>query len=154
MTERTPRLASTLQEDHDRLGTLFEEFRASRAASPERRAELFRPFAAGLRAHIRFEEETAFPLYGQGDPACDSTRTLLLDEHRRIQEVLERIEDRLAVGPADTAALEEALLNVLWAHDAREEGQVYPWFDAHLPTPRIEELVAVFRRLEPQGDRD
>ncbi|MEM0129539.1 MAG: hemerythrin domain-containing protein [Thermoplasmata archaeon] len=150
MTEPSAGLASALQEDHDRLDLLLDAFRSARTAPAEERERRFGPFAAGLRAHLRFEEEVAFPQYGPGDPALDPTRQLLLDEHRRIREALDRIEGRLAAG-GDTADLEEELLNVLWAHDAREEGQVYPWLDEHLSPAAIAGLLATFRRSVPQG---
>ena len=143
-------LGERMQRDHDRLDQSFEAFRASARDPPPRRSELFRPFAVGLRAHFRFEETEMFPAYGGEDRTRGGTVQLLLDEHRRIERCLRLIEERLATGSTDTRDREEELVNVLWAHDAREEGLVYPWIDLDASPEIRERLDASFRALAPE----
>ena len=129
-TEPTSRL---LGGDHEELDRRFEEFRTIPPAATGRRNELFDQFATDLRRHIAVEERLLFPVFGEEDPSRRLLVDLMLDEHRRIEEVLQRIHLRLDAAAASTEDLESELLNVLWAHNAREEESVYPWFDTHLP---------------------
>ncbi|HLN51499.1 MAG TPA: hemerythrin domain-containing protein [Thermoplasmata archaeon] len=128
-TEPTSRL---LRGDHEGLDQRFEDFRATPPAASGRRNVLFDQFATDLRRHIAVEERFLFPIFGEGDPSRRLLVDLMLDEHRRIEEVLQRIHLRLDAAAASTEDLESELLNVLWAHNAREEESVYPWFDTHL----------------------
>ncbi|MGH9920971.1 MAG: hemerythrin domain-containing protein, partial [Nitrososphaerales archaeon] len=155
LTDDPSAFGEVLQRDHDRLDGLFDSYRGSSAApSPERLAR-FAPFAAGLRSHIRFEEAYLFPKYREGSPSRGVVVELMLGEHGRILDALERIEARLATAAADTAALEEELLSELWAHNAREEGEVYPWIDASLSPEEIARLAAQFvGRKDRPGDRE
>jgi hemerythrin-like domain-containing protein len=118
--------------DHDDLDRLFDDFRATPPAAAARRLELFGRFSADLRHHIAVEERLLFPAFGEGDPAHRRVVDQMLDEHRRIEGVLERIQVQLGATAPSTEALETELLNVLWTHNAREEEAVYPWFDSHL----------------------
>ncbi len=141
-----------LSGDHRDLDRLFEQFRATPFSQTGRRKELFDPFAADLRRHIDVEERLLFPVFGEGDPSRRLLVDLILDEHRRIQDVLERIRLQLDARPVSTEELELELVNVLWAHNAREEESVYPWFDRHLSADLAR---AVDRALhEPGANRD
>ncbi|MGI0131360.1 MAG: hemerythrin domain-containing protein [Thermoplasmata archaeon] len=144
-----PQLGHLLHADHDRLDGLLEVYRASSGSSSAERRTLFDPFATGLRAHIDFEELHLFPDYHGGNPVRGTVLELMLDEHRRIKDALSRIEERLATDPADTADLEEELVNVLWAHDAREEEAVYPWIDRSLEREELDRLATLFERRAP-----
>ncbi len=140
MNDPTGPASRLLGDDHEDLDRQFEEFRSTPSTESGRRNELFDRFAADLRRHISVEERLLFPVFGEGDPSHRALIDRMLDEHLRILEVLQRIHLRLAAGPAATEDLEVELLNVLWAHDAREEEGVYPWFDSHL-SPDLVRLV-------------
>ena len=146
-TEEPP--SQLLSGDHRELDRKFEEFRATPPAATGRRNELFDQFAIDLRRHIEVEERLLFPVFGEGDPSRHLLVDLMLDEHRRIEEVLRRIHLRLDAGPESTEDLEFELLNVLWAHDAREEESVYPWFDTHLSKDRTREVTQDLRGPVP-----
>jgi hemerythrin-like domain-containing protein len=118
--------------DHEELNELFDEFRATPPGATERRSQVWDRFATDLRRHILVEEQLLFPAFGEGDPSRRRMVELMLDEHRRIEQVLRRIRLQLDAGPESTEELEVELTNVLWAHNAREEESVYPWFDSHL----------------------
>jgi hemerythrin-like domain-containing protein len=137
---------------HHELDEKFEEFRATPTAATGRRNELFDQFATDLRRHIAIEERLLFPIFGEGDPSRRRVVDLMLDEHRRIEEVLQRTRLRLNAGPASTEDLEFELVNVLWAHNAREEEAVYPWFDAHLSKDRTREVTRDLRGHGPTQD--
>ncbi len=143
MTDVGVPIGRVLRSDHDRLDGLLEAYRDSASSPSAIRTTLWTPFANGLRSHIRFEEAALFPMYldaGGSEPMV----SLMLDEHRRILELLEAMDRRLTGDRPETGDLEEALLNVLWAHDAREEEQLYPWIDANVPPERRLELASRF----------
>ncbi|MGA3022597.1 MAG: hemerythrin domain-containing protein [Thermoplasmata archaeon] len=149
-TSRPP--SRLLSGDHRDLDERFEEFRATPPSQAGRRSELFDGFATDLRRHIDVEERLLFPVFGQGDSSRHLLVELMLDEHRRIEEALQKIHRQLDAGPTSTEDLELELLNVLWAHNAREEESVYPWFDTHLSADLAR---AVDRELrEPAANRD
>ena len=137
-----------LSGDHRELDRKFEEFQATPATNMDERRERFDGFATELHRHIVVEERLLFPAFGEGDSSRRLLVELMLDEHRRIEDVLQRIRDRLDAGPRSTEDLESELVNVLWAHNTREEESVYPWFDAHLP---VDVVQAVGRELHDPG---
>jgi len=137
-----------LSGDHRDLDQRFEEFRATPSSQTGRRSELFDGFATDLRRHIDVEERLLFPVFGEGDSSRRLLVELMLDEHRRIEEVLQKIHHQLDAGPSSTEDLELELLNVVWAHNAREEESVYPWFDTHLSADLAR---AVDRALHESG---
>ncbi len=139
-----------LSGDHRELDRKFEEFQATPISRSDERRERFDEFAAELHRHIVVEERLLFPPFGEGDSSRRLLVELMLDEHRRIEDVLQRVRERLAAGPRSTEDLESELVNVLWAHNTREEESVYPWFDAHLP---VDLVRAVDRELHEPGTK-
>jgi hemerythrin-like domain-containing protein len=137
-----------LSGDHRGLDQTFEEFQATPVAQTVRRSELFDQFATDLRRHIGVEERLLFPVFGEVDSSHRALVELMLDEHRRIESALQKIRLRLDAGPESTEDLEAELINVLWAHNAREEESVYPWFDTHLTADLAQ---AVGRELQEPG---
>ena len=137
-----------LSGDHGELDHRFEEFQAIPSSQAGRRSELFDQFATDLCRHIEVEERLLFPVFAEGDRSHALLVDLMLGEHRRIEELLRSIRARLETGLASTEDLELELVNVLWAHNAREEESVYPWFDTHLS---VDLARAVARALREPG---
>lgn len=144
------RLGELLQEDHERLDRLLDAFRTSTPEPSQVRRARFAPFDQGLRQHIRFEEERLFPALQEGGSVGSPAIDLLIDEHRRILDVLQRIRGRLE-GDSGSAELEEELVNVLWAHNAREEGALYPALVRTLPPAVNGKLARAFLILTTGG---
>jgi hemerythrin-like domain-containing protein len=138
-----------LSSDHRELDQKLEEFQATPVSEMVLRRERFDRFATELRRHIEVEERLLFPVFGEGEPSRRVLVDRMLDEHRRIEEVLQRIHLQLDVGPVSTEDLESELINVLWAHNAREEESVYPWFDTHLSRDRARQLDQELRGPAP-----
>lgn len=135
--------------DHRDLDRWFEEFQATPSQPPGRRRELFERFATDLRRHMEVEESLLFPVFREGDPSHQVVVERMLEEHRRIEGTLGRIQQRLNESSPATDDLDLELVNVLWAHNAREEQQVYPWFDRHLSVELAERMR---RELRHAGD--
>jgi len=149
MSEGTGPPSRALAGDHDELDRWLEEFRAIPPSENDRRCELFDRFATDLRRHIAVEERLLFPRFGEGDVSRRRLVDRMLDEHRRIEEALQRISRRLDEGPASTEDLELELLNVLWPHNVLEEESVYPWFDTHLSREQAREVIQELKTPTP-----
>ena len=150
MSDSPDRLGSRMRQDHERLDAVFDRFRSIDVSDLPNRSRVFEEFAAGLRRHIRIEEDLLFPAFAGNDPPRREVVAVMREEHVRIQETLDAIAARLATGAGGTSALEEALLNVLWAHNAREEGLLYPDLDEQVPEGvRRDSLARLNRGSDP-----
>lgn len=140
MSPTRPRITQILGDDHRDLDAQWERIRTVSGTDPATRQEMFAAFAAGLLHHIAVEEELLFPVLESADPVRQTLAARLREEHREIRETLHRIEVALSCGPESWEELGTELIDVLWEHNAREEGAAYPWLDEHL---RIEQILRV-----------
>jgi regulator of cell morphogenesis and NO signaling len=128
--------------DHERLDRLFAEFRGSRRTEFARAAEAFREFLAGLKRHMRWEEEVLFSAFETDDENRSSGPTVVMRaEHRKIEEALRRLDDRVRDGNPDCDEDEAHLLEILQAHNFKEEQVVYPLVDRILGAAEKEALL-------------
>jgi hemerythrin-like domain-containing protein len=119
-----------MQADHDRLDGLWDRAAELRSGDPRGSERLLREFAAGLERHIALEEELLFPYFEErSEPSGKQLAALLREEHRTIREALAALLAEVDAHAADLRSAETALRNALWAHNALEEGKLYPWFD-------------------------
>ncbi|HZY91982.1 MAG TPA: hemerythrin domain-containing protein [Thermoplasmata archaeon] len=151
MNESGKSPSQLLSDDHRELDQEFEEFKSTPLSEIVQRRERFGRFSTELRHHIAVEERLLFPILEEGEPSRRALVDLMLDEHRRIEKTLQEISLRLEVSPEPTDDLEFELINVLWAHNAREEESVYPWFDTNLSRDQAKKVDQEFRtpRLGP-----
>jgi iron-sulfur cluster repair protein YtfE (RIC family) len=141
-----------LSADHQRLTELWEGTLAavdaedfnivhSRAAA----------FIAGLRRHIRMEEQILFPAIEQKTGERDYGPTWAMrQEHREIEHALERLKRLLTVEERWTAiqaieGQEIDLTALLRSHDGKEEAVLYPMADQILGASAAKDLVARMR---------
>ncbi len=123
-------LGERMERDHDRLNDLWDEARRLWPEDRGRSTPLFEAFRTGLLHHIREEEEFMFPLYESRNAASAKYLTdFLREEHDQIRSELESLLRKVLAGVADLEPENTRLTNVLWAHNTREEGLLYPWFD-------------------------
>lgn len=116
-----------MSEDHDRLDAIFVEFQKKTGRSKD----LFSQFEAGLRAHIKWEEEYLFPPFEERSGMRDSGPTAVMRiEHRQIKECLEQIGQNIEQGSIDEPS--QRLLDVLEGHNHKEEQILYPMIDRML----------------------
>ncbi len=152
MNERTIPPSTILGGDHEELDRKFEEFQGTPASEPALRRERFARFESELRHHIAIEEADLFPEFGGAGASHRALVDRLLEEHRRIERALDRIRTLLEGPGGPTEAAELELVDVLWEHNAREEGTVYPWFDDHLPLEKAQALARELPPRPPQPD--
>lgn len=146
-------LGSSLELDHGRLDELWD--RATEVWPSDRTGAvaLFKEFHSGLLRHIQVEEENLFPFYETRNPTPARHLTdLLREEHSEIRGSLERL---MALVHAQEGSLEGSmtvLRNVLWTHNTREEGMLYPWFDEADDESALRLGREVRGRLSPAHD--
>ena len=130
-----PSLGDLMEADHARLDELWDRATSAWKGEPDRSAALFREFSVGLLRHIQVEEDLLFPFYAErGEPAERQLVQFLVEEHGEIRSALAALL-RKVDGRADDVGDEETVLrNVLWAHNTREEGLLYPWFNVERST--------------------
>ena len=136
------KISELLGDDHQRLDALWDLVQTAAPTDHPNLRERFDQFQADLLRHMSIEEEELFPKMLAGDPAQRVLVERLVEEHRQIQDVLARIALELDRGAVLFHELRTELLNVLWAHNAREEDSAYPWFDGILPSSEVARLRA------------
>lgn len=126
-------IADSYGHDHDRLDGCFQAYRELKRSDFPQAKQNFREFKFGLQRHIRWEEEILFPLFEEKTGMHDIGPTAAMRlEHRQIEHLLEAIHDKVREQNPDTDADEIALLQVLGAHNEKEEGILYPAIDQHV----------------------
>lgn len=134
-------LGHWMEADHDRLDELWDRAAARWTTDREAARHDYHDFRDGLLRHIDVEEELLFPYFEErgGLPERHLTE-LLRSEHKEIRAALAALIVRVdSAAEASEGALTE-LRNVLWAHNTREEGLLYPWYDGPGSGAEVEAL--------------
>ena len=120
-----------LSKDHDRLDSIFEEFKKIRKTDISSARTLIRDFNTGLQRHIAWEEDILFPIFEQETGMRDAGPTAVMRmEHRQIKSFLEEIDAKvLAEELEGIDVIENGLLEVLESHNHKEENILYPAID-------------------------
>ncbi|WP_342348388.1 hemerythrin domain-containing protein [uncultured Nitrospira sp.] len=127
----TTTIAEFMGHDHDRLDEIFNQFHTIKKQDAQKARSLFQELVTGLHRHIMWEEEILFPVFeAQAEMVSDHGPTgVMRNEHRQIKYFLEQIQTKVAEGDLTTEEAEEGLLQVLTAHNVKEEKILYPWID-------------------------
>ena len=138
--------------DHDRLDGLDQAATEAWTAGDRKSGErLHLRFVHGLLRHIRFEEAVLFPAFERaaGMPPDHGPTAVMRVEHRAIEQLLADLRDAVAAGVRPGASTREELLEVLRAHNAKEENVLYPMLDRALAPPDSDALVFSFQSMDP-----
>lgn len=146
-------LGERMEADHRRLDELWDRASEAWPRDPAQARGGFTEFRDGLLRHIRAEEEVLFPFFeANAGPSARELLDRLRDEHRSIRAALSRLLESVDAGEADLTAAETDLQDALWSHNAREEGQLYPWFGAERAGAESEPVaLEIERRLASNG---
>lgn len=148
-------ISEFMAEDHAALDRLIEEFRNSRNDDPDRSRLLFDEFMARLQRHILWEEEFLFPIFEKRTGMTDAGPTAVMAmEHVQIKGLLEEMSLRVMEGlsePMDELTIE--LLEVLGAHNQKEETVLYPALDRMVTDEDREKVLGDMANLSPTGSR-
>ncbi len=137
---------SFFADDHERLDQLLATYGRLKRVDFDRAKEAFRQFKVGLQQHILREEGVLFPLFEEKTGMRDHGPTVVMRaEHRQIARRLEAIDGKVRRRDVESDQEEEALVEILSAHNFKEENILYPAIDRLL---KDEEKAAAFRRME------
>jgi iron-sulfur cluster repair protein YtfE (RIC family) len=112
--------------DHDRLDGLFKRFQELKRTDFPKAKDCFKEFKTGLQRHIIWEEEILFPLFEQKTGIARGPTEVMRMEHRQIRDHLEAIHKKVHEHDPESDQDERSLLLVLFAHNQKEEGILYP----------------------------
>ncbi len=120
-----------LSSDHRRLDAIFEaSARLAAAGSFAEALAGFAEFASGLSRHIDMEETVLFPFFEARTGMTGGPTAVMRREHVEIRRLLAGITTALsASNNAAFTAGRGRLLEVLGAHNQKEEGILYPLSD-------------------------
>jgi len=160
---RTSESFLQLERVHEGLGEIFLAHQAALVQGDLRasRAALDR-FGAGLRAHIRVEEEILLTWYLQGPaPPLGGSAEILENEHRKVEAFLdefdrlhsglEKKEEPDALAVVELIEREARLKELLVHHNQREHETFYPGLDEAIPEPEREEVLARCEAIQKES---
>ena len=136
--------------DHARLQRSLDAVRRTRSVDAAHAVTLFRAFRQALEQHLHREEEVLFTTIerrmGRGGPTA-----VMHADHRRILRALDRLERRLATGDPRCDEEEASLIEILEAHEFKEERILYPIVDRLLGAAERRRLLADLERVPARG---
>lgn len=119
---------------HEILNRLLTDFYESSSGGFGNASDKFAEFKACLYLHIRWEEETLFPM-PEINIKDDTVTSWFRSQHLQIKELVNLIEKDLKDGGARTADdfdYEKELVDLLATHGKMEEELLYPLIDKHV----------------------
>lgn len=138
-------ISAFFEQDHDRLDELFKTFQQLKRSDFAKAKDAFKEFKVGLQRHIVWEEDLLFPLWEEKAGMSEVGPTFVMrNEHRQIGQQLEAIHDKVTEQNPETDQEEQALLNLLEAHNMKEERVLYPSIDQ---VTSVEERETVFQNI-------
>jgi iron-sulfur cluster repair protein YtfE (RIC family) len=137
---------ASFAEDHDRLDALLETYRRLKRTDFPRAKGAFKAFKTGLQRHIVWEEQILFPRFEEKTGMREFGPTAVMRaEHRQIGACLEALHQKVRQQDPDSDIEEAHLLDLLAAHNHKEEQILYPSLD-RLLSPQ--EQAAVRKEME------
>ena len=147
----TTTIAEFMAQDHDRLDDMFKQFQTIKEQNASKARSLFQEFLTGLHRHIVWEEDILFPVFeAEAQMVKDHGPTgVMRNEHQQIKAFLKQIQAKVAEGNLSTEEEEEGLLQVLTAHNVKEEKILYPWIDNCVSDEERASLLTRMEHLPP-----
>ena len=143
---KTNVVASYYEADHGRLDSIFKQFQKKKRESMADAKPYFKTFNNGLKRHIVWEEDVLFPIFEKKSGMQGSGPTFVMrEEHRKIGALLDRIHEKVHKADPDSDKDETVLLEILAAHNQKEEHVLYPALDRMLSE---EEAAEAFVAME------
>jgi iron-sulfur cluster repair protein YtfE (RIC family) len=127
-----PDIAATMTAHHRACDELFlaAEGAAADGKWPECEAQIA-AYRAEMERHIDFEEQALFPAFEQATGMTQGPTTVMCEEHAQMLELIEQLVDAASRSHGeDYLAASETMLVLMQQHNLKEEGVLYPEFDA------------------------
>lgn len=141
-------ISDFMSRDHDRLDSIFKEFVKNREKKNSQAKQLFSRFKEGLENHIVCEEEILFPLFESKTGMKEEGPTVVMRlEHKDIKQYLSEILNIISDGNFETESLEGKLVDVLSAHNEKEEMILYPWIDESLDEKEQKKTMSNVKKI-------
>lgn len=136
---------------HEKIEQACEALRASIYTDDSHELMMrFRSFEHAMLEHMAAEEEQILPAYAEDAPDEAAAVRATHDDLRR---QLYRIGVEVELHCVRASTLEQ-IIKTLRAHAAREDGQMYPWAQVHLPARTKRDLVKRIGRSLRRLGRD
>jgi hemerythrin superfamily protein len=142
-----PGIFRHLAGEHGEVATLMKRV-ASASHDVETRAELFPEIRVHLLAHAKAEEKEFYEPLRQY-PTVAGMIPQAIEEHRRIEEYLQRL-DREGSATDSWLATFQDLLKTVEAHVEREESEMFPAAKQALEPRKAEEIRQRYEATEEQ----
>ncbi len=140
------KISVTFEQDHDRLDALFTSFQERKRKDFAQAKEAFVAFRFGLQRHIVWEEDVLFPKWEENSGMAEGGPTQVMrTEHRLIRDCLEAIHHKVQEQNPDSDQEEQRLLEILKAHNMKEERILYPSIDQVISA---EERAELYRAMD------
>ena len=141
----TDSISARFSADHARLQNLWNRcIEGIHACDPETVSKNFTEFEAGLRRHIKAEEDVLFPAFERASGMADrGPTTVMRMEHREIESMLDSLGERVRARDCATLYGQHVGPSTLFkSHDAKEEGVLYPMADRIVGADERERALA------------
>lgn len=146
--EKTKLISAYFEADHDRLDMIFRQFQKVKGLSMAEAKPYFKTFNNGLKRHIIWEEDVLFPAFESKSGIKDSGPTFVMrEEHRLIGAVLERLHEKVRKANPASEEEETELLQILSAHNQKEEQVLYPAIDRLLSEDEVSEMLLAMESI-------
>ena len=140
-----------MKKNHYRIEQLLKEFKTIYEKNPKLIFSSFDKFKWELEKHLFIEEKAIFIFYSPKDAEDFDTIPNLVQEHRKMLELLNKIENNLKSKNVDISEL----LKLLIKHRNFEDGTLYPKLDRELEDSKkkiiIERLTENFPKEVKNG---
>ena len=146
--EKVKLITAYFEADHDRLDIIFKQFQQRRRISMAEAKPYFKAFNNGLKRHIIWEEDVLFPAFEEKTGMKDSGPTFVMrEEHRRIGALLEEIHNKVRRADPSSGDEEARLVEILTAHNHKEEQVLYPAIDQMLTEEEVSEIFLAMENI-------
>ena len=144
-------ISDLMRKNHYRIEQLLKEFKTIYEKNPKLIFSSFDKFKWELEKHLFIEEKAIFIFYSPKDSEDFDTIPNLVQEHRKMLELLNKIENNLKSKNVDISEL----LKLLIKHRNFEDGTLYPKLDRELEDSKkkiiIERLTENFPKEVKNG---
>ncbi len=146
--EKMKLITEYFEADHDRLDMVFKQFQRKKEFSTAQAKPYFKIFNNGLKRHIVWEEDVLFPAFEEKTGMKDSGPTFVMrEEHRRIGALLEELHNKVRRADPSSDVEEAQLVEILTAHNQKEEQVLYPAMDQLLTEEEVAEMFLAMESI-------
>lgn len=140
-------VTSFMLRDHEKMAGMVKRFIQLKDSDPESSARVYSQFRQKLLRHMAWEEEVLFPMFEEKTGLSLFGPTFnMRAEHRQIRTMLDHLsaimaEKQSKIDEMESGIIEKRLVEILGAHDEKEDQVFYPWIDTMIPDGEKQNLI-------------